>query len=111
MSTARNISATTGRVLLSTPDCVDRCVQAVRGEAVPRRGGALQQPGQPALGGRHGGALQVPVYTLSVTLYLQTVMILSRFLPQAFADGISAPRISVLGTELPSARLVSVSEL
>ena len=96
---------------------MDRCVQAVRGEAVPRRGGALQQPGQPALGGRHGGALQVPVYTLSVTLYRSVstnyifVMILSRFLPQAFADGISAPRISVLGTELPSARLVSVSEL
>ena len=31
----------------------------------------------------------------------------SRFLPAAFTDGISAPRISVLGKELPSARLVS----
>ena len=30
----------------------------------------------------------------------------SRFLPSAFADGISAPRISVLGKELPTARLV-----
>ena len=47
----------------------------------------------------------------SVSTNYISVMILSRFLPQAFADGISAPRISVLGTELPSARLVSVSEL
>ena len=31
----------------------------------------------------------------------------SRFIPSAFADGISAPRISVLGKELPTARLVS----
>ena len=30
----------------------------------------------------------------------------SRFLPVAFTDGISAPRISVTGKELPSARLV-----
>ena len=30
----------------------------------------------------------------------------SRFVPSAFADGISAPRISVLGKELPTARLV-----
>ena len=111
MTTARNISATTGRVLLSTPDSVDRCVQAVRGEAVPRRGGGLQQPGQPALGGRHGGALQVLPWPCLYAVCTKAVMILSRFLPQAFADGISAPRISVLGTELPSARLVSVSEL
>ena len=32
----------------------------------------------------------------------------SRFLPVSFADGISAPRISVTGKELPSARLVSL---
>ena len=31
----------------------------------------------------------------------------SRFLPQSYSDGISAPRISVLGKELPTARLVS----
>jgi peroxidase len=30
----------------------------------------------------------------------------SRFLPYDFEDGISAPRISVTGKELPSARLV-----
>ena len=32
----------------------------------------------------------------------------SRFLPSAYADGISAPRISVTGKELPSARLVTL---
>ena len=31
----------------------------------------------------------------------------SRFLPVSFGDGISAPRISVTGRQLPSARLVS----
>ena len=31
----------------------------------------------------------------------------SRFLPVSFTDGISAPRISVTGRQLPSARLVS----
>ena len=63
----------------------------------------------------HSRWLSSLIFTLSVCNSVSTnyifVMILSRFLPQAFADGISAPRISVLGTELPSARLVSVSEL
>ena len=35
----------------------------------------------------------------------------SRFLPAAFTDGISAPRISVLGKELPSARLVRMIQI
>ena len=35
----------------------------------------------------------------------------SRFLPVSFADGISAPRISVTGKELPSARLVSLNTI
>ena len=65
----------------------------------------------------HWGAAMVAhsrslsIHCLQLCIYKLSVMILSRFLPQAFADGISAPRISVLGTELPSARLVSVSEL